>query len=167
MRRASLSASERELDPFLGLGIEADDHVGLLSAHPDVVVLLVHHHRIGPDHAGGRREDRHLLGLVIDLHELAGLPQAGPEVAIGGPFAGGGRAARVTVNLQEVSEPINSVALGRLGPRGRIGASATDGCRQRMRSLSLSACVKGAIWCYIRAVADNEIRTPTPAIHVR
>src|SRR5689334_3216589 len=81
--RIGLGLGKRELDPLTGLGIEARDHVDLVLADPDVVVLLVDDDRIAAAVRGWRREDRHRVGLVIDLHELAGLPQRDPEITVG------------------------------------------------------------------------------------
>src|SRR5438874_10044192 len=44
--RIGLRLRQRELNPFLSLWIEARDHVDLVLADPDVVVLLVDHDRI-------------------------------------------------------------------------------------------------------------------------
>src|SRR6195256_3243702 len=44
--RVAFRLRQRKLNPLLGLGIEAGDLVDLMLADPDVVVLLVHDHRV-------------------------------------------------------------------------------------------------------------------------
>src|SRR5204862_6997557 len=49
-----------ELNPFLSLGVEPRNHVDLMLAHPDVIVLLIDNHRIVATGLRRRAVDSHL-----------------------------------------------------------------------------------------------------------
>src|SRR5262245_21618874 len=72
-----------EFDPLFGLRVEAGDLVDLMLGDPDVAVLPVHDHRIVAARRRRRCVQGHCPGLVVDLHELASIPQRDPKVTVG------------------------------------------------------------------------------------
>src|SRR5467141_1430689 len=80
--RILLRIGQREFRELVLCRIKAEDLVDLLCADPDELVLFVGNDRIHAQTRRLGRVDRHLLGLVVDLHELADFPQSDPEIAI-------------------------------------------------------------------------------------
>src|SRR6266576_193824 len=73
---------QRELRPGLRLGIEAGDLVRGLFGHPNHLAPCIGDREIHATALGRRIIEGHLAGLLIDLHELAGLMEADPEIAL-------------------------------------------------------------------------------------
>src|SRR3979490_2459934 len=80
--RIRLHDRQRELRPRFRLGIEAGDFVRRLLGQPKHLVLWSGDHVIGAVVRGRRFIGGHLGGLLIELHELPGLMEADPDIAV-------------------------------------------------------------------------------------
>src|SRR5436309_8076409 len=77
-----LRLGQRELHPFLSLGIESGDFIRTMQGHPHPIARLVYAHGIGAITRSWGIIHRHLFCFVIDLHQLARPPKTDPEVAL-------------------------------------------------------------------------------------